>query len=61
MSIVIVRSIFCDGTRDGGPCPMWWGEAADATADLLRKLAARSGWSRRGGKDLCPTCGEERP
>lgn len=50
MSVVSVRSIFCDR------CGSWHGQATvkQASVSELRRQAARAGWVRRDGKDYCP-------
>jgi hypothetical protein len=55
VSVVIIRSLFCDGKLAEGPCPQWYGQI-DGPATLLRKMAAREGWRARRGKDYCPDC-----
>ncbi|MEU4804379.1 hypothetical protein [Actinosynnema sp. NPDC023587] len=52
MSIVTVRSIFCDVAS----CGHWHGQATAGQATLaeLRRAAARAGWTRRYGGDFCP-------
>lgn len=51
MSLVSVRSIFCDAT-----CGQWHGQSTprDASVAKLRRAAARDGWTRRDGQDFCP-------
>lgn len=54
--IVVSRSLFCD------MCANW--VDSDDPSDLaptIRRKARRRGWTRRGGRDLCPTHTGEGP
>ena len=59
-------TIWCDGVMpDGYGCSSWHdGQGGStmgdtATAGQARRLGRESGWSYRGGRDLCPECTEE--
>lgn len=54
MSLVITRSLFCDGQQ--GDCPAWYAENTDAPTEMIRAQARQHGWKCRKGKDLCPEC-----
>jgi hypothetical protein len=63
VSLVITKSLFCDGPGrpgDGGSCPTWFAENTDDYAAAIRARAKRMGWSRRrtSGRslDLSPEC-----
>jgi hypothetical protein len=48
-------TVWCD--TDG--CPEW--EANEPTKKEAWEAARRRGWTRKGGKHLCPDCGGGRP
>lgn len=56
MSIVKSSSVFCD--VNGENCTRWTAEVADSHggAPEARRQAKASGWVRRNGKDICPSC-----
>jgi hypothetical protein len=61
MSLVISKSLLCDGPGEvGAGCAMWFAEDTDDSTAAIRVRAQRAGWIRLRepgrSSDLCPDC-----
>jgi hypothetical protein len=59
VSVLVVRTVCCDGTLGADPCPEWFGQEA-TSATVVRRYARQHGWTvrRENGRtfDRCPAC-----
>jgi hypothetical protein len=47
VSVVTIKSLFCDCEHPNGPCIQWYGEEDRRTVTLLRQDARKHGWTIR--------------
>jgi hypothetical protein len=61
MTVCTFKNLICDGDGTGELRDACQIEFQDMyrTANELRKKAAKQGWVRRSGRDICPGCWSE--